>query len=106
LGVHLAMVAMGGGLGMHVDLQRVPAEAVGRNDTLLFSESAGRFVVTVDPRRRTEFEAVFQALPCACIGTVTAEPFLKVDGRAGEALMRLAVADLKAAWKAPFGQLI
>jgi phosphoribosylformylglycinamidine synthase len=106
LGVHLSMVAMGGGLGMHVDLRKVPAEAVGRNDTMLFSESAGRFIVTVDPRCKGEFEAGFSALPCACIGTVTAEPLLKVGGLQGEAAASISISDLKAAWKKPFGHLI
>jgi len=106
LGVHLALVAMGGNLGMHVDLRKIPVAAANRNDTLLFSESAGRFIVTIDPRRRSEFEAAFSGVPCVCIGTVTAEPLLRVDGLKGEALMSLAVSDLKAAWKKPFGDLI
>jgi phosphoribosylformylglycinamidine synthase len=105
LGVHLAMVAIGGGLGMQVDLRKIPAEAVTRNDTVLFSESAGRFIVTVDPRCQVEFEDVFRAAPCACIGRVTAEPALKVDGLNGEALLGISVSELKAAWKAPFGNL-
>jgi phosphoribosylformylglycinamidine synthase len=62
--------------------------------------------VTVDPRRRSEFEAAFSGMPCACIGTVTADPLLRVEGLTGEVLMSLAVSDLKAAWKAPFGNLI
>jgi phosphoribosylformylglycinamidine synthase len=106
LGVHLAMVAMGGGFGMQLDLRNAPAEAVGRNDTLLFSESAGRFIVTVAPPRQAEFEAGFRGLPCACIGTVTAEPVLRVVGLGGEALMSVAVSELRAAWKAPFGGLV
>jgi len=106
LGVHLAMVAMGGGLGMQVDLRKIPAEAVGRNDTVLFSESPGRFIVSVDPRRRAEFENCLRATPCACIGRVTAEPVLKVDGLNGEALLSVSVAELKAAWKTPFGNLV
>jgi phosphoribosylformylglycinamidine synthase len=106
LGVHLAMIAMGGGLGLHVDLRRIPAEAVSRNDTLLFSESAGRFIVTIDPRRQAEFEAGFQSMSCACIGTVTAEPLMRVDGLQGETVISTAVSDLKAAWKMPFGNLI
>jgi phosphoribosylformylglycinamidine synthase len=106
LGVHLAMVAMGGGWGLQVDARRIPAEGVPRNDTLLFSESAGRFILTVDPRRRGEFESVFKGLPCACIGTVTAEPVVRVDGLNGEALAAVAVSDLKASWQKPFGHLI
>jgi phosphoribosylformylglycinamidine synthase len=106
LGVHLAMVAMGGGLGMQVDLRKIPAEAVERSDTVLFSESAGRFIVSVDPRRHIEFEDCFKATPCACIGRVAAEPVLKVDGLNGEALLNVSVAELKAAWKSPFGNLV
>jgi phosphoribosylformylglycinamidine synthase len=56
LGVHLAMVAMGGNLGMRLSLGKVPAGDVLRNDSLMFSESAGRFIVTVDPENQTEFE--------------------------------------------------
>jgi phosphoribosylformylglycinamidine synthase len=106
LGVHLALVAMGGNLGMHIDLSKIPTQAVLRNDVLLFSESAGRFIVTVDPRRQSEFEAAFSEVPCACIGKVTVEPRLRIDGLKGEALTSLPVSELKAAWKAPFGDLI
>jgi phosphoribosylformylglycinamidine synthase len=106
LGVHLAMVAMGGGLGMHVDARRIPVEGVHRNDTLMFSESAGRFIVTVDPRRRSEFESAFRGLPCTCIGTVTAEPVMRVDGLDGTGLVSAAVSDLKAAWQKPFAHLV
>ena len=58
--VHLAMVAMGGNLGMHIDIADVPVENVDRNDTILFSESAGRFVVTVDPENRESFENILK----------------------------------------------
>ncbi len=106
LGVHLAMVALGGGLGLHVDLRKIPAETVERNDTVLFSESAGRFIVTVDPRCQVEFEDGFKATPCACIGCVTADPVLKVDGLRGEALLSVSISELKTAWKMPFGNLV
>jgi phosphoribosylformylglycinamidine synthase len=97
---------MGGNLGMQVDLRKIPAEALRRNDVLLFSESAGRFIVTIDPRRQSEFEAAFSGVPCACVGKITAEPLLRLEGLRGEALMSLTVPDLKAAWKRPFGNLI
>jgi phosphoribosylformylglycinamidine synthase len=106
LGVHLAMVAMGGGLGMRIDLRQVPAAGVHRNDVLLFSESAGRFILTIDPRHRAEFEAGFAGLPCACIGAVTREPLVEMGGLEGDTALALAVSDLKAAWKKPFGHLV
>lgn len=106
LGVHLAMVAMGGNLGMRVDLAAVPVDQVARNDVILFSESAGRFIVTVDPSKRQDFEKIFKGLTWACIGTITGGPDFIIDGLDGNPLISLTVADLKSAWKQPFGDLI
>ena len=106
LGIHLAMVAMGGNLGMAIDLNTVPMTNIERNDTLLFSESAGRFIVTIDSECKDRFEAVFQGLPCACIGRVTETPDLTVHGLNGESILSLPVSELKAVWKRPFGDLI
>ncbi len=105
LGIHLAMVAMGADLGLSVDLSRIPVEGINRGDWVLFSESAGRFIVTVDPALRRDFEDIFKGLPCACVGTVTADPVLCVNETQGRKLISLAVGDLKAAWKKPFGNL-
>ena len=106
LGVHLALVAMGGNLGLDVDLDKVPAASIDRNDTLLFSESAGRFIVTVDPENKKPFEAHCKGIPFACIGHVTREPDLKIRGLAGGLIINQHVAELKKAWKMPFGALI
>jgi phosphoribosylformylglycinamidine synthase len=51
LGVHLAMKAMAGGLGLDVDLSAVPMPEALRDDQILYSESAGRFIVTLDPKK-------------------------------------------------------
>ena len=106
LAVHLALVAIAGQLGMHIDLGSLPGEGVFRDDRMLFSESAGRFVVTVPPANRAQFEKIFAGLPCSCIGKVTEKPVLTVDGLDGRALISLPVQALSAAWKRPFGDLI
>jgi phosphoribosylformylglycinamidine synthase len=106
LGVHLAMVAMGGNLGMQIELDRVPADHMERDDAILFSESAGRFIVTIDPERRPAFEKHFKGIACACIGTVTAAPQFEVRGRDQKIILSVPVSELKAAWKKPFGDLI
>ena len=106
LGVHLALVAMGGNLGMDLDLASVPAEGCHGNDVLLFSESAGRFIVTVAPEQKADFEAIFEKLPCACIGRITKTPQLKMGGMDNKPLLTLPVSELKQAWKALFGALI
>ncbi|MFH2220374.1 MAG: AIR synthase-related protein [Pseudomonadota bacterium] len=106
LGVHLAMVAMGGNLGMAVNLGQVPVEGLDRNDGILFSESAGRFIVTVDPEKKAEFEKTLNGLPYACVGAVTGEPVFSVKGVRGNTILSVPVGDLKSAWKRPFGDLI
>ncbi|MBW1957440.1 MAG: phosphoribosylformylglycinamidine synthase [Deltaproteobacteria bacterium] len=106
LGVHLAMVAMGGNLGITVDLGLVPSDPLDRNDIILFSESAGRFIVTIDTENRKIFEEIFKGLPCACIGSVTHESEFIIKGIHGMPLINIPVQELKDAWKKPFGDLI
>jgi phosphoribosylformylglycinamidine (FGAM) synthase-like enzyme len=89
-----------------VDLSAIPAEEALREDTLLFSESAGRFIVTIDPANREAFENLFIAMPIACIGRVTAEPQLTVNGLGGSPIVNLTVPALKTAWQKTFGDLI
>ncbi|MBT8350303.1 MAG: phosphoribosylformylglycinamidine synthase, partial [Deltaproteobacteria bacterium] len=106
LGVHLAMVAMGGNLGMQIDLAKVPVENIDRSDMILFSESAGRFIVTIDPKNRDSFEKILKGHTCACVGTVTEKNQFIINGTDDKILIDLSVQDLKDAWEKPFGGLI
>jgi len=106
LAVHLAMVAMGGGLGMDVSLADAGAEGVERAHEILFSESAGRFIVTVDPDKRKVFEDRFKGMPCAFLGRVTDDGRLRIRGAGGALLVEQPLAALKAAWKKPFGAML
>jgi phosphoribosylformylglycinamidine synthase len=105
LGVHLALMAMAGGLGLEMELAKVPAEGVKRDDILLYSESAGRFIVTVAPGDRTEFEVRFKGLPWGCVGMVTESKKLTIRGLEGKVLLNVGLRQLKSAWKKPFGNL-
>jgi phosphoribosylformylglycinamidine synthase II len=105
LGVHLALVAMAGGLGMQVDLSEVPRIDVERDSAVLYSETPGRFIVTIDPKHRQAFEALFDTLPRACVGTVSSRTDLVINGLAGHTVIRVPVSELKEAWKRPFGEL-
>jgi phosphoribosylformylglycinamidine synthase len=105
LGVALAEAAFAGGLGMEIDLAAVPADGLLRDDELLFSESASRFVVTVSPEKAAAFEAQMAGTGFARIGTVTAERVLKTRGTAGQQLVEEELAALKAAWQAPLADL-
>ncbi len=105
LGVHLALVAMAGGLGLEVELAKVPREKVGRDDILLYSESAGRLVVTVASEHRAQFEKRFKGLPYACVGRVAERQKLTVRGLSGKVLFNVGLQQLKSAWKKPFANL-
>lgn len=106
LGVHLAMIAMGGNLGLDIDLGKVPNDNVKRDDTLLFSESAGRFLMTVAPQYKDEFEKICTDITCACIGTVSDLSTLDIIDAQKNKLISTEITDLKTAWKRPFGSLI
>jgi phosphoribosylformylglycinamidine synthase len=106
LGVHLAMVAMGGNLGMDIDLSLVPKDEISRDDYVLFSESAGRFIVTLDPAKRESFEKIFQECPFGHIGTLTEKLYFIIKGIEGNPIIRVPTKDLKSAWKRPFEKLI
>ncbi|HQG35301.1 MAG TPA: AIR synthase-related protein, partial [Syntrophales bacterium] len=62
LGIALAETAFAGGLGMEVELGKVPRRGLDRDDYVLFSETASRFVVTVAPDKREEFEATMREI--------------------------------------------
>ena len=105
LGVHLALTAMGGNLGMEVDLANVPVDDVDRNDKILFSESAGRFIVSIDPQHKKIFETIFKDLPCSCIGKITGKPDFVVKGIDSKIIISVPVDSLKTVWKEPFKDL-
>ncbi len=102
LGVALAEKAFSGGYGISVDLTAIPYEGDLREDFILFSESAGRILVTVKKEKRKDFEDLMKELPCALIGEVTEEPVLRIKGLNGETLIEENIHELKRAWQEPF----
>jgi len=99
LAVALAETAMAGGLGLEIDLGSVPREELHHSDVVLFSESAGRFVVTVSPRVTETWEALMADQEMALVGYVTDEPFLRVKGVSGGVVIDESLPDLRGAWK-------
>ena len=99
-------MSLAGLLGLSIDIEQVPHEPIDlstvmRNTILLFSESASRFLVEVQPERKEQFEAHMRTdgvEAIACIGSVTETGGFEV--RSGEQiLIDLAVSELQAAWK-------
>lgn len=106
LAVHLALVAMGGETGMELLLEKVPAVPHLSDTRTLYSESAGRFVITVDPAAKKAFERLLEGFPCGCVGTITESSLFRVKGISGSQVIEEDVHTLKNAWKRPFGGLI
>ncbi len=103
LGVALAETAFAGGLGMEIDLGKVPATGVDRDDLLLFSETQSRFIVTVRPEKKDAFEEVFNGIVYGHLGEITSAAEFRVIGLIGKEIICADIQDLKNAWKRPLG---
>jgi len=100
LGVALAEMAIGGGLGVEAWLSKVPRpRGLRRDDYVLFSESNTRFLVEVEEGAAEEFSQLLKGVPHAEIGRVSAEPRLVVWGLRGSLAVDLSLADVERAWK-------
>ncbi|MGH7245373.1 MAG: AIR synthase-related protein, partial [Candidatus Levyibacteriota bacterium] len=101
LGVSLARLAIGGMLGINVDLRKV-AGNLKHNGGLLYSESQGRILVTVAPQNKKKFEAAMKGNTISEIGTVTDDKKIVVTGLSGENIIDTTVSDLFDAYTATF----
>jgi phosphoribosylformylglycinamidine synthase II len=103
LAVHLTLASLAGGLGVDADLDPVAPGSPGF--AALYSESAGRFLVSVDPAHRAALEALFQGQPLYCLGEVRGDGLLRLR-REGRVLLEAPLETLQAAWQRRFGGLI
>jgi phosphoribosylformylglycinamidine synthase len=103
LAVAAAEMCFAGGLGATLDCGKVPVPAgvTPEADWLLFAESNTRFLIEVSASA-AEAATAFADLPFAVIGVVTGAPELVInDSLSGRTLVKLPVAELKAAWQRP-----
>jgi phosphoribosylformylglycinamidine synthase len=106
LGVHLAMVAMAGGLGMEIRLKQVPAASGLTATQLIYSESCGRFIITVAPEKKEEFEEKFSGMKLGRVGLITESPAFVIRDVTEKTIIHEDITELKASWMKPFGELI
>jgi phosphoribosylformylglycinamidine (FGAM) synthase-like enzyme len=101
IGVAAAEMAFAGGLGMTVNLAKVPlAEPIERDDFILFSESNTRFIAEVAPEHKGEFEDVMSGVDFAEIGQVIDNDRFEVYSCSGK-LLTATLGELKEAWQKP-----
>ena len=106
LGVHFSLCAMAGGLGMEIDLDRIPGAGDLDTQAVLFSESAGRFILTIAPENQATFEKLTSGLAVACVGRVTdAHAQLRIE-QGGRSLADLSIQALDSAFNQTFGEMI
>jgi phosphoribosylformylglycinamidine synthase len=102
LGVGLALASLAAGLGLEADLSGVapasPAYAA------LYSESAGRFLISVAPEQQGRVEGLFQGQPLYFLGKVRQDRAVNI-ARKGRTLMKPSLEQLQAAWQRRFGEL-
>jgi phosphoribosylformylglycinamidine synthase len=100
--VAAAEMAFAGGFGMHLDLRRMPhTPDIDRDDTLLYAETASRFVVTIPPQHRDAFCQAMQGCLIGELGSVLATPAFTIVGRQGHTVVQSDIASLKEAWQRP-----
>jgi phosphoribosylformylglycinamidine synthase len=93
LGVALAKKAIAGRMGLDIDLEKLNM----RSDKALYSESAGRIVVTVAPQNKKAFEKMFKKYHHLHeIGFVSFTNRLSVKN-----ILDVEIAKLEVAYKAP-----
>ncbi|NLC70665.1 MAG: phosphoribosylformylglycinamidine synthase [Desulfuromonadaceae bacterium] len=101
LAVALAESAFAGGHGMEIDLSGMAGAEPLRDDFLLFSESAGRFVVTVRRQDRRDFEEICGDIGLCWLGEVIEGRDFRITGSDGKLRIATNIDTLKQAWQAP-----
>jgi phosphoribosylformylglycinamidine synthase len=110
LAVAAAEMAIGGGLGLELDLARLPVGGADGSDPArwcpdawrLFAESCTRFLVEVAPARAPELERRLGDLPWAAIGEVRRAPLFRVLGTGGRPVLEAELQELRRAFHSAF----
>ncbi len=91
--VAAAEMAFAGGLGVRVDLGRIPHGPGTSREACAFAESPCRYLLEVDQDRMAEVVARLGSIPHADIGQFTLEEAFELDGAV------VATRELRAAWE-------
>ena len=102
LAVHLAMCAMAGKLGAKVDIRQLACSEALTDDKRIFSESAGRFIVSLKPENKNAFEARMNGFDICEVGTVLHTDLFQIIGCQGAEIVDLSVENMRSVWKKEF----
>ncbi|MEM4634244.1 MAG: AIR synthase-related protein, partial [Candidatus Anstonellaceae archaeon] len=96
LAVALAECCIGGNLGADISLDCAIGKMLPAH--FLFSESPGRFVVSVKRRKEKQFLRLMQRMPCFKLGTVSKFEQLRVSFK-GSTLFSIGIGKMRESWK-------
>jgi len=74
-------------------------------DKVLFSETCGRVILTVDPKKQASFEGLMKGCVCREVGRVTREQRILIRDQ-GRSLIKARLKIFRAAFHRPFGDLV
>jgi len=100
LAVSLTEMAFTGGLGIELELEKVPVSRKMKISSLLFSESNSRLLVEVPKAKSNAFEKRLSGSICAHIGTVIEEKRM-ITTKNGKKIIEAQLETLMDAWKTP-----
>ena len=98
--VALAESCMAGRLGCSADLSLLPQEKNLSDAALLFSESQGRFIVSVSPEKAPAFESLLRGCQATCIGEVVSGNRIETT-RSGIKVVETSIEEALQHWQRP-----
>lgn len=101
LGVALAKTAMGGKMGMDVSFVEVSDDGL-RDDFILYSESQGRFVVTVAEKNSGAFKSNMGGNNFVCVGRVRNDDSFIIQGKNGKEVIKTNIGSMLGAYRSRF----
>jgi len=102
LAVAMAEMCFAGQFGVGMDLSEVPRTAdADRDEILLFSETASRFLVEIEPDDEAGFRTAMEGVTISRIGDVNQTGFLLVRGLGGAIVLDEHIEELREAFVAP-----
>ena len=102
LAVALAEKGFGGGLGLNVNLSDVPCFEVDTDLEILFSESASRLIVSINPIHAQTFEQSMKSCIVKRIGEVREDQRFIIRGLSGKVIIDEDIHALKTSWQTGF----
>lgn len=102
LGVAVAEMCMGSGLGVNVFLGRVPKDPDMFDYEIMFSESPTRFIIEVEQENKAAVEEILADVPFGVIGCVSLANRMVVYNRENTEIINLEIKSLRQSWMETF----